>query len=273
MYENTLVEGFTEEELTGFQLCLAEEYREIDQEALEMMLYETLASMTPEDAESFLKTLKKVGKAVAPVVGQALPAVGAGIGTLVGGPVGTVVGGAVGKFGAKALAGTTKQVPASKNTKPVKVGGRSPRRRKRQVSPSIAATQLLQLIQSPQFLQALASLVMGAQGRKSVNVKSGESLNSVPTGAFLNLVESLANQAVMETVQNESVIPSYLEDANGEALCDLANPDERARVLMERLQEDETFYQEDFDEDEDDESDDEVLNWLEEAGMIEEPIF
>lgn len=29
----------------------------------------------------------------------------------------------------------------------------------------------------------------------------------------------------------------------------------------------------DLDEDEDDESDDEVFNWLEEAGLIEEPVF
>lgn len=290
MYENTLVEEFLDEELTGFRYCLAEEYREIDEETLEMMLDDTLANMTPEDAESFLSTLKKVGKtakqiATSPIVSQigqaALPAVGAAIGTAVAPGVGTAIGGALGNVAGQTLAGVSKQAHVSQATtgnnlqqNPVQnpsVLANAPQRTP--VFPS-ATNQLLQLVQSPQFLQALACLCMRAQGRKSINVRSQENVSSVPTGAFLNLLESLANQAAMEAAQNESVIPSYLEAANGEALCDLANPDERARVLMEHLQEDQTFYQEtDYDEDEDDPSDNEVFNWLEQAGLIEERFF
>jgi hypothetical protein len=291
MYNNTLFEEFTDEELAGFRLCLAEEYREIDQESLEIMLDNTLANMNLEDAESFLKTLNKVGNAAkkvatSPLVSQigqaALPAVGAAIGTAVAPGVGTAIGGALGNVAGQTLAGVSRQVNTPQATtvntsqpnvvQNTSVPANSLRRT--QTSVSAAANQILQLVQSPQFLQALASLSMGAQGRKSINVRSQENISNVPTGAFLNLLESLANQAAMEATKNESAIPSYLEDVNGEALCDLANPDERARVLMEHLQEDETFYSEtDFDDDEDDEGDDEVFDWLEEAGLVEERFF
>ena len=278
MYENTLVEEFTDEELIGFRHCLAEEYRELDENTLEMMLEETLANMSPKEAENFLKTLKKIGKKALPVVSQvgqvALPAAGAAIGAF-GGPVGTLVGTTVGKVGANALARASKKA-SSKRASTLR---QKPRQRhavnypKRVTSVHrSSANQLLQLIQSPQFLQALASLSIGVQGRRAVKVRSRESLSSVPIGAFLNLLESLASQAAMEAAQNESMIPSYLEAADGEALCDLANPDERARVLMERLQEDETFYLENWQEDKDDESDEAVLDWLEHAGLLAEPV-
>lgn len=280
MYENTLVEEFTDEELIGFRHCLAEEYRELDEETLEMMLEETLANMSPEEAENFLKTLKKVGKAALPVVSKvgqaALPTVGAAIGTAIAPGVGTAIGGALGGVAAQSLRGATAKQPSQPRQSHRQRGltrkpSASPRRRNL-VRSSSATKQLLQLIQSPQFLQALAALSMGIQGRRAVRVRSQEGLSSVPTGAFLNLLESLASQAAMEAAHNESMIPSYLEDADGEALCDLANPDERARVLMERLQEDETFYLENWQEDEDDESDEAVLDWLEHAGLIAEPV-
>lgn len=280
MYEDALFEKFTDEELIGFRQCLAEEYREVNEETLEMMLDETLANMTPEEAEGFLSTLKKIGKAAIPVVSQvgqaALPTVGAAIGTTIAPGVGSTIGGLLGKAAAQSLSNVAKKSSKSKRAssrrgRSVSKRSASPRRRNPRLSS--ATKQILQLIQSPQFLQALASLNMGEQGRSAIVVASQEGLSSVPTGAFLNLLESLASQAAMEAAQNESMIPSYLEDADGEALCDLANPDERARVLMERLQEDDAFYSEDWDDDEDDESDEAVLEWLEQAGLIEEPVF
>lgn len=280
MYEDALFEKFTDEELIGFRQCLAEEYREVNEETLEMMLDETLANMTPEEAEGFLSTLKKIGKAAIPVVSQvgqaALPTVGAAIGTTIAPGVGSTIGGLLGKAAAQSLSNVAKKSSKSKRAssrrgRSVSKRSASPRRRNPRLSS--ATKQILQLIQSPQFLQALASLNMGEQGRSAIVVASQEGLSSVPTGAFLNLLESLASQAAMEAAQNESIIPSYLENADGEALCDLANPDERARVLMERLQEDDAFYSEDWDDDEDDESDEAVLEWLEQAGLIEEPVF
>ena len=65
----------------------------------------------------------------------------------------------------------------------------------------------------------------------------------MPIGGILNLLGSLANQAAIEAAEINAYesIPAYLLDEEGEALGDIANPQERAEILWDQLQDDELF--------------------------------
>lgn len=65
----------------------------------------------------------------------------------------------------------------------------------------------------------------------------------VPVGGILNLLGSLASRAAQEAAElyPGDITPEYLYGENGEALGDLANPDERADLLWEFLEEDDGF--------------------------------
>lgn len=81
-------------------------------------------------------------------------------------------------------------------------------------------------------------LLMGSMGRQSVRI-AGE---SVPTAALANAIEVFAREAAVEYnalhgVSGETV-PHYLMDEDGEFLVDPANPEERAALIFELVEED-----------------------------------
>jgi hypothetical protein len=110
--------------------------------------------------------------------------------------------------------------------------------------------------------QALMAGAMGQAGTSQINVAG----RPVPIAAFFNLLTTLAGRAAEEYnalgISDSRAVPRYLMDAEGEYLVDLANPDERAAVLLGLLelaaQEATDDYDDSDDElfDEDDEDDD-----------------
>ena len=114
-----------------------------------------------------------------------------------------------------------------------------------QLGGSSAAAQLLGVLARPETLQALMSMVLGSAGRSNVRVGGSR----VPTGAFANLLGTLAGQAGLEYAASTRAqhghfenVPGYLRAFDGEAYGDVANPEYRAAVLLELLQEaDEQF--------------------------------
>lgn len=178
-----------------------------------------------------------LGGALLGGTGGALASSGKGPARDVGGVISTGLGvagslggggglGALGSFGA-ALASPRVSAggpPSGAVVPPVATG-------------SPAAGQLLNLLGQPQVQQALMSMMMGALGRQNVQVGS----TPVPVGAFSNLLGMLANRAsaesnAMQSTESEAV-PEYLTSENGELRCDIANPEARADVLWELLQE------------------------------------
>lgn len=268
MYENIIYDDeFTEEELLGFRACLREEYRELDDETLEELLEQTLAGMTVEDAQLWEGWLKKLGRVASRALPTVLPAAGAAVGSLIAPGVGTAVGGALGKVAGQALGKAT--VP-TKPIAPPKAPAQMPAARS-----TTATTQLLQLLQSPQLLQALGSLGLGTMGRQSIPVGSGANVTSASPTAILNLIGSLTQRAALEAVQLETAesVASYLLDKNGKPLGDVANPEERARILWEQLQQDETFLMgTEFLPEEREYEDYDVVDWLVDAGLAEREI-
>jgi hypothetical protein len=132
---------------------------------------------------------------------------------------------------------------------------------------SPAAGQLLNLLGQPQIAQALMSMMMGALGRQNIQVGS----TPVPVGAFSNLLGMLANRASAEynvfRVTESEAVPEYLTNESGEFRCDIANPEARAEVLWELLQEnynaESEAEREDYEAGDESYSDDEFYNALE----------
>lgn len=93
------------------------------------------------------------------------------------------------------------------------------------------AAQLLWVIQNPQMMQALASLVAGSVGRRQIPVGQ----TSAPPGAFLNLLTSLATHASMQAdAIAETTDDSYLRHDGGYTV-DVGSPNARANALLEHL--------------------------------------
>lgn len=260
------------EELRG---VLSPAYENLPPDQLEQVLRERLGDVSPEAMEDFLGTLAQVGQAVLPVL---LPAIGTVVGGPVGGVIGGVAGqaaaGAIGAAtskqakpsGPKKAAQKTKpaaRVPLPKPPVPPPPAAPPPPSPPSQVSqllpsipsimhpsrpavpviappspPNPAAAQLLSLMFRPEFVQALAAMMLGNAGRDQIPVGGKD----VPVGAFANLLSVLADQisADHHATRNSFAdgIPEYLVESDGELKCDLTVPEERAQVLWEMLQED-----------------------------------
>jgi hypothetical protein len=92
----------TEDEYrTGLRALFPEEYQHLEDDVLEDMIYDRIATMSPSEAEGFFSSIGNFIKdKVAPVAVAALPAAATVAGTVIGGPVGAAAGGAIGKFAA-----------------------------------------------------------------------------------------------------------------------------------------------------------------------------
>jgi hypothetical protein len=222
--------------LVGLRAAVAPQYRTLPIERLASTLSARLATMTPEQAEDFLSGLASLGKAIAPVAAQVLPAAAPLIGTAIGGPVGGMLGGLAGQYAGQALAGASGARPAAALPMP----GAAPAR---MASPSPApagarapaSMQLLSLLQNPHLLQSILGQIMGTTGTGSVPVGAGGA--PAPFGSFMNALSVLANQAASEAggADEQEDVPAYLLDARGRPRCDPAVPEERAAVLLQEL--------------------------------------
>ena len=247
-YAEEYEDGLTEEELLGFRASLSNVYRGLTEDELEDQLIEFLERMMPAEAESFRRTLANIGQTAAQIGSQLLPTLGTTVGTMISPGIGTAVGRALGNIGGQLLgraaqrrsptasiraAAATAPTPAAPVPEPTAGTIPTGAAAVGTATGSAAVAQLLQLLQTPQIQQALASARLGQAGAQEMTVGSSENATSAPPAAFLNLVSSVANRAAMEVARFEpgADFPGYLEGAG----IDLANPDERARVLWERF--------------------------------------
>lgn len=235
----------SQEDYEGLRACLNENYQDATYEELDKLLDNIFEKLTPEQEGSISNILGRIGNVVAQTAQGALS------GLSRGGISGAIAGGVTGL--ARGVSRTTQQQrsnePEPMQPQPSPHAPRTPNYPQpagfstaRGTQP--ASAQLLQMIQSPQLFQALISLLTGSAGRSSININpANQSQTSVPIGSILNLLTSLANRASLEANEMNAglSVPKYLYDQSGEALGDIANPDERARILWEGLQEDEDF--------------------------------
>lgn len=188
------------------------------------------ANIDPEYLENFLSTLGDVGRRVVGALPSILPVAGTVVGTAFGGPVGGAVGGALGSTAGGVLAGGQRPgQPPQLQMPPQPVTPQIPG-----AQPAVA---LLQTIFNPAVLQALIAMLLGQAGARNIPVGNA----SAPPGAFMNMISVLANQASAEynaavAASGES-IPGYLRDFAGEVQGDIAVPEYRAGVLLQKLQE------------------------------------
>jgi hypothetical protein len=201
--------------------ALAPEYRDLRSEQIEAIVHTQLGSVSPDDVESFLSTLKKVGGAVTKALPAVLPVAGTVAGTALGGPLGAMVGGQLGSLAGGAVGRAT--------------GRPGPRRAATAGAAPPAAAQLLGVLNRPEILRGLMSMLMGPAGGRTVPVGGVP----VPTGAIANLIGTLANQAAEEervlAAADGDPLPTYLMDSFGEFRCDPAVPEQRAEVVLELL--------------------------------------
>jgi hypothetical protein len=211
-------------------------------DALALVLDDAIEGMSAEEvAESLAAQLEPLSEAqrlsfdrALQTIGQAAQRAAPGVvrGATAGsvaGPWGAFFGGATG--GALSLAGGAaakrqqQRVPNGTAPPPPPIPP-SP-------TPNQPAAQLLALLQDPRLLQAVAALVVGDLGRREVSVD--QTAASPP--AFLNLLRMLALQAAQEAEPlYAEACDSYLRGPDGEYVCDVVSPVERARALMEHLE-------------------------------------
>lgn len=207
---------------------------------VDILLAEVTAGMTPEEAESFWRSLgraaRSVGRTLVRAAPTVLPILGGAVGTLVGGPAGTAIGGALGRAAGGAVGRLAGRAPSRRRR-----GGRraGPRARGRPsavpAGASSAVTQLLSLLQNPALQRALLGASMGGSG----SVRVGEQQLGVPFGAMMNALECLAAEAAEEMHgfhAGSGQIPEYLVGDDGEAIDDFGLPEARAAHLLELLQ-------------------------------------
>lgn len=226
---------------------LAAEYSEMPAEAVEEIIARNFGEdVSPEDLEfSIGNALKAGGNVAQNVLPAVAPVAGAAIGTAYGGPVGGMIGGQLGTMAGRAIApGRPAQPgmmpPTQPSVMPPTQPGVMPPTPAGQMMPagggSPSADQLLWMLFRPEVLQALMAMIMGAAGRPNVMVGN----TPVPPGAVANTIATLANQAAAEynaVAHGGESVPRYLLDERGEFLCDPAVPEERAMILVQRLNE------------------------------------
>jgi hypothetical protein len=249
-----------EDILHGLTAVLDEAAWRAPPEVVEQRVLDTLAGLSPLEAEGFASALGDVGnffksKEVRGFAGAALPVVGTAVGTVYGGPVGAAVGASLGGAAGQAIAGNrrTHGAPPAQPTAPPPATGpalasappaagapgalATEPQSQRAPAGSTAAAQLLGVIKDPALLSSLLALVLGSSGKSSIPV--GNTGAEVPVGAMMNLVGVLANRAAEDAEQilaaRQDGTPAYLLDQDGCLTCDPAVPSHRADALLRLL--------------------------------------
>jgi hypothetical protein len=100
------------------------------------------------------------------------------------------------------------------------------------MSPQAAAAALLEVMTPPATLEALMTVLMQAAGRTTVKVGPQQ----VPPAAFANAIAEFASIAAANDTPTE-LADDYLYGESGWPRGDLANPAERAVILLSDLRE------------------------------------
>jgi len=231
---------------------LAPQYSELADEDLLALLDTGIQDLSPGDLETLVAVLEvNWGKLLGGALGGAgsgaamgttvMPgwgtAIGAGLGALSG-----ILGGALG--GKKSppprptttVARRARPQPSSPPAGPRPSATLPPARPAGQRPPRpAAANALLQALQNPKVLQALASAVLGAIGRKDVDLPaSGVRVSNV---AVLNGLRELLDRAIVEAEESDRIDPEdYLKDDSGQFVVDPNIAEARADRLFDLLE-------------------------------------
>ncbi len=226
-----------QEAFPAVHAALAPEYRGLPLAEVEGVIGGVFGQdVTLADAEDWFKSVRQglagAAKAVAPVVQRALPGIassamsGAALwpwgmlgGAVIGG-VGSAIGG--GKPPGRAPGprpGPVPGVPAAFSS----IGSLS-----RGSGPTAAIGQLVGALGSPTVQNALAAMLLGPAGARTVPTSAG---SQVPVAAVTNLLGMLAGRASAEW---EMAVPSVEAETFSEVL-DFAAPEVRAAWLYEQL--------------------------------------
>lgn len=202
---------------------------QLSDQQLEIQLAELFPNSSAEEVENFMRSLQRFGRQIAPVAQRALPGIiqGAAQGGMVAGPWGALAGALGGGAASLLSSGPRAQTrpapsPPVRNTRAAVPATNA--------APSMAPIQqLLALLARPETMQALSALLMSASGRNSVSVVN----RTVPVAAFANAIAELAAEAAeAATPTGSNNLSEYLLDSSGQPRCDVANPGERARLLL-----------------------------------------
>ena len=217
---------------------LAPEYRGLPIAQVERLLGEVFGERVDIDqVESFLGdlggTLGQVGRAVGGVAKQAVPVVGKALPGALAGAAGGAALGLPGIVGGAILGGVGSAIGGGPTPRQPTAGPGQPQTAGPGVGPSGAVAQLLAALSSPTVQQALAAMMLGKAGNRTVPTATGA---QVPVAALTNLLGVLANRASAEW---DAVVPydegDYLAEAFPGTGLDAANPQARAGWLYEQL--------------------------------------
>lgn len=226
-------------------------------------LFERVASrLSPLEAEGLGNAMRRVGRwassrQVRDLAGGLLPIAGTAVGTIYGGPAGAAIGGTLGKTVGQAIGGGGRSPQKARPgpgvaaaTRPAYAvapvaaapgvaGEPAPQVPEAPPDGSTAAARFLYLVQNPAFLSSLASLALGPEGARAVQV--GDGGTQVPVGAFMNLASTLVAQATQDADalagDQEEAADGYLRDRAGRLTVDPVVPEARADALLRLLQE------------------------------------
>lgn len=259
---------------------------EQDDRELEQRLMLMFPESDPEDVENFMRSLRSIGRQIAPIARRALPGIvqGAAQGAAVGGPWGALIG-AVGGGAMSALSSPSRSRPAQapRRAPPAQQPRRmpSPSRPPPMMTappppmapptapppmPAMtgavggsgpAAAQLLALLSRPETMQALQALLVGQAGRR--NVQAGG--RTVPTQTIANAIADLSAE-LSDAVNQESGDGMLIEAESFDhpplrtrseetewLLHDMAAEDERAMIRETQRQEELEDYDYEYEED------------------------
>jgi hypothetical protein len=242
------MQSLSPEAVKGLRTCLRPEYGDLPREHLEQVVASSVGHLPPAVAEDFMSTLSSLGRAAAPALQRAAPSViqGAATGAQFG-PYGALIGAgaglasslltspqpAPGAAPARAPVATPSSAPAAAATQVAAPAPAAPAPPSLPTGQSAAAT-LFGLLKNPTVQQALMSQVLGQSGTPQVTTAAG---TTVPRGAVNDLLMQLLAKASESLPEQESVTDeSYLQDASGGYLVDPASFDQRAAVVLSRLQ-------------------------------------
>jgi hypothetical protein len=215
------------------------DYASLGAEDLEQIVDASMADLSSDSAENFLRTLGSLGKAAGPVLQRLGPGVaqGATSGATVGGPWGALIGAGAG-LTSGLLRGQTKAPRPAPAAAAPGVAPAAPGAAGLSATPALptgqgAAGTLLGLLQDPTIQQALLSQVLGSSGAQQVATPSG---TSVPRAAINNLLAQLLANATENLPESEEIAEqSYLQGADGEFLIDPASLEQQAALVLSHL--------------------------------------
>lgn len=248
--------GSFEDRLDLLRPSLDPAYADLPADELAALLRSDLVGLEAEELEALLSALEiSWGKAIGNALGSAgSKALGAGLGALATG-LGSALGGVLGgrrrprarrRPRRPAVVGPRRRVliprrPLVGPRRPIVVspstpvagppGSGSPTSPPPTVSdPQNAARALLAALQDPKVLQSLAALVLGAIGRKDLELPASDVV--VSHRAVLHALRELTDLALDEAPGSDAEPTAYLKDAEGQFTVDPHDASARAERLV-----------------------------------------